>query len=243
MVSDKQAALFLKQLQVQYPAAFKRNFVFYGMLKTKGLMDEIKEFIPWILAIMIFVSLSLSLGHYIQQYFQNLTSFQAQGISVLCFMLLYMFYVPLVLKQMKHSSRSYYEQQQHAPIKIAVLIILQALNIAFLESTFVQIVLFFFAMGFGFVKFYKENLFRNSATHVGLYYLQELRRFNFWSYKQIVKLKFILKFTVKNTEQYQQKLKRLQHFQNLHLKSMQMEQQLCLTHKHQDLENYLDSLM
>ena len=69
MVSDKQAALFLKQLQIQYPTAFRRNFVFYGMLKTKGLMDEIKEFIPWILAIIIFVSLSLSLGHYIESHF------------------------------------------------------------------------------------------------------------------------------------------------------------------------------
>ena len=157
MVSDKQAALFLKQLQIQYPAAFRRNFVFYGMLKTKGLMDEIKEFIPWILAIMIFVSLSLSLGHYIESHFLHLTTFRAQGISVLCFMLLYMLYVPLVLKQMKHSSRSYYEQQQHAPVKIAALILLQAVNIAFIESTFLQIVLFFFAMGFGFVKFYKEN--------------------------------------------------------------------------------------
>lgn len=243
MVSDKQAALFLKQLQIQYPTAFRRNFVFYGMLKTKGLMDEIKEFIPWILAIMIFVSLSLSLGHYIESHFLRFTTFQAQGISVLCFMLLYMLYVPLVLKQMKHSSRSYYEQQQHAPIKIAALIILQAVNIAFIESTFLQIVLFFFAMGFGFVKFYKENLFRNSATHVGLYYLQELRRFNFWSYKQIIRLKIILQFSKKNTATYQQKLKQLQHFKNLHLKSMQMEQQLCLTHKHQDLENYLDSLM
>ena len=243
MVSDKQAALFLKQLQIQYPTAFRRNFVFYGMLKTKGLMDEIKEFIPWILAIMIFVSLSLSLGHYIESHFLRFTAFQAQGISALCFMLLYMLYVPLVLKQMKHSSRSYYEQQQHAPIKIAALIILQAVNIAFIESTFLQIVLFFFAMGFGFVKFYKENLFRNSATHVGLYYLQELRRFNFWSYKQIIRLKIMLQFSKKNTATYQQKLKQLQHFKNLHLKSMQMEQQLCLTHKHQDLENYLDSLM
>jgi hypothetical protein len=98
-------------------------------------------------------------------------------------------------------------------------------------------------MGFGFVKFYKENLFRNSVTHVGLYYLQELRRFNFWSYKQTVKLKFILQFTKKDTEKYQQKLKQLQHFQALHLKSMHMEQQLCQTHKYQDLENYLDSLM
>ena len=243
MVSDKQAALFLKQLQIQYPSAFRRNFVFYGMLKTKGLMDEIKEFIPWILAIMIFVSLSLSLGHYIESHFLRFTTFQAQGISALCFMLLYMLYVPLVLKQMKHSSRSYYEQQQHAPIKIAALIILQVVNIAFIESTFLQIVLFFFAMGFGFVKFYKENLFRNSATHVGLYYLQELRRFNFWSYKQIIRLKIMLQFSKKNTATYQQKLKQLQHFKNLHLKSMQMEQQLCLTHKHQDLENYLDSLM
>lgn len=243
MVSDKQAALFLKPLQIQYPSAFKRNFVFYGMLKTKGLMDEIKEFIPWILAIMIFVSLSLSLGALIEQHFPHFSHFQANGFAVLGFMLLYMLYVPFVLKQMKHSSSSCYEQQQHAPIKIAVLIILQALNIAFIESTFLQIVLFFFAMGFGFVKFYKENLFRNSATHVGLYYLQELRRFNFWTYKQTLKLKIILKFSTKNTPKYQQRLKKLQHFQTLHLKSMHMEQQLCQTHKYQNLENYLDSLM
>lgn len=63
-------------------------------------------------------------------------------------MLLFMLYVPIVLKQMKHSSSSCYEQQQHAPIKIAALIILQAINIAFIESTFLQNCAVFLCDGF-----------------------------------------------------------------------------------------------
>ena len=42
-------SLYLNQLQQQYPQAFKRKLsIFIVKIKTKGLLDEAKEFIPWI---------------------------------------------------------------------------------------------------------------------------------------------------------------------------------------------------
>ena len=41
MMKDKQAVQFLEQLKLLYPAAFKRNYLFYSMIKTKGLLDEL----------------------------------------------------------------------------------------------------------------------------------------------------------------------------------------------------------
>ena len=62
MIQNKQVSLYLNQLQQQYPQAFKRNFLFYSQIKTKGILDEAKEFIPWVLAVMIFCSIYFSLG-------------------------------------------------------------------------------------------------------------------------------------------------------------------------------------
>ena len=156
MISKQQTVLFLKQLRAQYPSAFKRNYLFYSMIKTKGILDELKELIPWLLAAMIFISLSISLGHLIAREFAQMNGFRAQGLAVLAIMLLFMLYTPLVIKQIKHSSISMYQQLRHTAIKLAALIVLQAINIAYIESSFLQGIIFFFALSFGFVHFYKE---------------------------------------------------------------------------------------
>lgn len=142
MINNKQTAIFLNQLREQYPTAFKRNYLFYSMIKTKGILDELKELIPWVLAAMIFISLSMSLGHLIARQFPQFNAFRAQGIAVLAIMLLFMLYTPVVIKQIKHSSTSLYQQLRHTPVKLAVLIVLQAVNIAYIESTVLQIILF-----------------------------------------------------------------------------------------------------
>ena len=130
MISKQQTVLFLKQLRAQYPSAFKRNYLFYSMIKTKGILDELKELIPWLLAAMIFISLSISLGHLIAREFAQMNGFRAQGLAVLAIMLLFMLYTPLVIKQIKHSSISMYQQLRHTPIKLAALIVFYVLGLA-----------------------------------------------------------------------------------------------------------------
>ena len=109
MISNKQTSLFLKQMREQYPTAFKKNYLFYSMIKTKGILDELKELIPWVLAVMIFVSLSMSAGHFISLQFPQFDTFRSHGIAVLAIMLLFMLYTPFVIKQIKHSSTSLYQ--------------------------------------------------------------------------------------------------------------------------------------
>ncbi|CAB1215697.1 hypothetical protein [Acinetobacter bouvetii] len=243
MITNKQTALFLKQMREQYPNAFKRNYLFYSMIKTKGILDELKELIPWILAAMIFISLSMSLGHYIAGHFAQFNEFRAQGIAVLAIMLLFMLYTPLVIKQIKHSSTSLYQQLQHTPVKLAVLILLQTLNIAYIESTFLQFILFFFALSFGFVRFYKENMFLEGTQNEHYFYLQETRRICFWAYKQIYKIRFKRLFHAKNSPTYIKFQQQENQFIELHLQLIRYENDLCKTHKYVDVETYLDSLM
>ena len=154
MIKTQQATQYLQQLEQQYPQAFKRNFLLYGQLKAKGLLDELKEFIPWILAMMIFVSTAFALGSLVESSFPRFDQTQAFGIAILCIMLFLMFTVPLIIKQMKHSSTHLYQQLSNTPMKLAVLIVLQTLNIAYLDSSLLQGLLFFFALSFGFIKFY-----------------------------------------------------------------------------------------
>ncbi len=243
MIKDKQAALFLEQLKLLHPAAFKRNYIFYGMMKTKGMLDELKELIPWILAAMIFVSISMSLGAYFQSAWPHLGKFRAEGLAVLAIMLFFMLIAPLIIKQMKHSSISLYKQLCNTPLKLAGIILLQALNIAYIESGFLQSVLFFFAMSFGFVRFYKENLFREHSDNLQFHYLQETRRICFWSYKQILKLKFQLLFYKRSADRAQFLKQKLKQQQELHAQTMRFENQLCKSFKHTNLDTYLDELM
>ena len=243
MISNKQTALFLKQMREQHPTAFKRNFLFYSMIKTKGILDELKELIPWLLAAMIFISLSMSLGHFISVQLPQFDHFRSYGIAVLAIMLLFMLYTPLVIKQIKHSSTSLYQQLRHTPIKLAGLILLQAINIAYIESIFLQIILFFLVLSFGFVRFYKENMFRADTQNEQYFYLQETRRICFWSYKQILKIKLKRLFSAKNSATRNVLQQQEQHFIDLHIQLIRYENELCKTHKHVDVETYLDSLM
>ncbi|WP_411688492.1 hypothetical protein [Acinetobacter indicus] len=55
-MTPQQPLLFLQQLQQHHPAAFKRNFLLYGAIKIKGMLDEWKEILPWVLALLIFYS-------------------------------------------------------------------------------------------------------------------------------------------------------------------------------------------
>ncbi|CAM4128055.1 hypothetical protein [Acinetobacter pragensis] len=243
MIQDKQTAIFLEQLKLLYPAAFKHNYIFYGMMKTKGMLDELKELVPWILAAMIFLSISMSLGSYIASAWPQISEFRAHGLGVLAVMLFFMLVTPFIIKQMKHSSISLYKQLCNTPIKLAGIILLQAVNIAYIESAFLQSVLFFFAISFGFVRFYKENLFREHSDNLQFHYLQEIRRICFWSYKQILKTKCQLFFSRRRSEKSYLLKQNLKQLKALHDKTMRFENQLCKSFKHINLETYLDDLM
>ncbi len=143
---------------------------------------------------------------------------------------------------MKHSSISLYKQVRHTPIKLTVLIIIQAINIAYIESSFLQALLFFFALSFGFVKFYKENLFRSDCETTGYFCLQEIRRVNYWTYKQILKTKLRLRFCKSQSAQYTTLTQQLKQMQDLHLETLHFEHKLCKSIKHIDIDAYLEEM-
>lgn len=243
MISNTQTEQYLQQLHERYPRAFKRNFMFYGQIKTKGILDELKEFIPWILAIMIFIPFALGFAELIGESFAQFDHFKSLSISALGISLFFMLSCPMILKQIKHSSTSMYQQLQHIPLKLTALIILQALNIAFAQSWILLAVLFFFSMSFGFVKFYTENMFRSSATPTQYYQLQNIRRICFWAYKQTLRSNLKLLFSNKKSQHYQQQLTLQKQYVELYVELINFENKLCMTHKHLDLEHYLDSMM
>ena len=240
MRSDQKTSQYLQALKHKHPKAFHGNFLFYSALKTKGMLDELKELIPWLLAATIFIPVHIILTQLITQAGYAL---QASHLASLGLMLLFMLYVPLILKQAKHSSHSFYQQQKHAPIKLAGVIVLEALNMAYLDSQLLQNVLLFFALSFGFVRFYKENLFRNETTSQDYYLLQQVRRVSFWSYKQTILAKWRYRFMKKGTKQAKIQSAQLQYYLTLHLQVYKYEHELCKKHKHLDIEKYLDSLM
>ena len=243
MISNKQTSQFLAQLSEKYPQAFKMNFILYGQIKTKGIMDELKEGIPWILALMIFGSLCYVIAEQVNYHFpqfEGAVSFSIASISILMF---FMLICPLILKQIKHSSVSLYQHLQHTPLKLTSLIVLQGLNIAFAQSWFLFGVIFFFSLSFGFIKFYKENMFVSSASSEQYDQLQQVRRFCFWSYKQIFKTKFKMLLTNKSTENYLKLQAHKDELTHLHVESIKFENNLCLSIKHKDVETYIDSIM
>lgn len=242
MIQNKKNVLFLQQVKAQYPAAFKKNYLFYSMIKTQGMLDDLKELIPWLLAGMIFVSLHFSFAYSLEHHFPEMSGFRAHAIATLGIMLFFMALAPLIIKQIKHSSVSLYQHLQHTPLKLAILILLEGLNIACVQSLFLQAVLFFFAMSFGFVRFYKENLFRAGISKEQYFYLQETRRVCFWAYKQSLKLKLKLKINTQNTAQWAGIQQELEQMHTLHLQLMHYEHQLCKKFKHLDLDDYLDEI-
>ena len=60
-MQSKQVQLLLQQLETRYPAAFKRNYLLYSQIKTRCILDDQREVIPWVLAVMIFIPISLIL--------------------------------------------------------------------------------------------------------------------------------------------------------------------------------------
>lgn len=243
MMSNNQLEQYLQQLRLHHPNAFKRNFVLYGQIKTKGVLDEFKEVIPWILSLLIFGSLSFCLSEIISTFYPKFDTFQALSTAFLSISLFLMLVCPIVLKQIKHSSTSLYRLLQHTPLKLTALIILQALNIAFAQSWILMFVFFFFVLGFGFIKFYKENLFRSSATTTQYHDLQQVRRACFWTYKNIFRINLKLKLCSKNSNDQKELVKLRDQYVQLHIELINLENKLCMALKYSDLENYLDSLM
>ena len=236
----QQAQKLIHDLQQQYPQAFKFNFIYYSHIKTKGVLDDRKEFIPWILALMIFPPIAYVIQEKLLSVFPNMALFDAVAYACLAISLFFMLLAPVLIKQIKHSSHSLYQLVQHSPIKIAVLIVLQALNFAFLQSLFVIGILFFFALSFGFVRFYKENMFREQSNSDQHYQLQQFRRICFWTYKQSLILRLQLRFKGKQRAQYVTLKKQLEDMAALHTQMLQLEHQFCKKIKYIDIDTYLD---
>lgn len=243
MSKTQQTALYLQQLEKKYPQAFKHNYLFYSQIKTRGILDELRELIPWVLAAMIFVSIDFALGNFIETHFHQFDATQSKGIAILVIMLFFMLIVPLIIKQMKHSSTHLYQQFKNVPLKLAIVIIIQTINIAFIQSMFLQGVLFFFALSFGFVKFYKENMFKAHTSTIEYYYLQQVRRACFWSYKQALKTKSKLKLAKKGSPEAKKSQAQLNEYLELHISLLKYENELCKNYKFIDLDAYMDSLM
>ena len=86
-------------------------------------------------------------------------------------------------------------------------------------------------------------MFRKNTQNEHYFYLQETRRICFWSYKQILKIKFKTMFKAKNSKARQLLEQQEKQFIDLYIQLIRYENELCKTHKHLDVETYLDSLM
>ncbi len=100
------------------------------------------------------------------------------------------------------------------------MIILQALNFAYFQSTILQGALFFFCISFGFVRFYKENMFRDHAKSGTKILLNSVRRAAYWSYREAAKIQYRLYFSNKNSPRFAQLTQQYQ-------QAIQLHQQLC----------------
>ncbi|ANF83147.1 hypothetical protein A3K93_08545 [Acinetobacter sp. NCu2D-2] len=234
--------LLLQALEKQYPAAFKQNYLFYGQIKTKGIWDDRREFIPWVLGLMIFVPSALALRDLLLHTLLSNT-FLAQAYAILAVMLFLMLVNPLIIKQIRHSSHSLYQLLQHSPVKLTIIIVLEAINLIFLQNTFVMWVGLLLAINFGFVRFYKENLFREQAQDQDYYQLQQLRCACFWTYKQTLKLRMQLIFMSKESLKYRNAKQQLNRFADLYRQLFATEHQYCKKIKHINIDTYLDEML
>lgn len=239
-MQDQQAKQLVLELRQQFPQAFKWTFLCYSQIKTKGILDERKEFIPWVLAMMIFLPICFSLQQALQQYFPQMTTFDTYAYPVLAVSLFLMSVTSFIIWQIKHSSHSLYQLIQSTPIKLTVVIVLQGLNFAFLNSLFALGVLLFLSVSFGFIRFYKENLFRDQSNSDQYFYLQEIRRACYWSYKRSLALKLKLKFLKNNHQQNKLWRAELQQLATLHTQLLKLEHQYCHKIKYIDIDRYLD---
>ena len=243
MMTQKQANQYLNQLKENHPEAFKRNFLFYGYIQTKGALDELKEVFPWIIALTTFIPLLYLISLFINHTFTNLSMFQAQAIAVLCMMLLFMLILPLVIYQIRHSSSRLYTNIKNLPFKLSILIILQAINLKFFESILMQGVLFFLSLSYGFIACYKENLFRSNSMPSDQVTLNQIRKACFWSHLQIVKLSIKLTFTPKSYKNRSTLTNKRNYFASLNKELNQFEDKYYQFAKYLDLESYVDELM
>lgn len=239
-MQNPQVSVFLQQLESHYPAAFKRNYMLYSQIKTKGVLDDKKELIPWGLAIMIFIPITFLLQDQFTTHFSQFNSFQTLACAVLSIALFLMLVVPCIIKQIRHSSHSLYQLLRHSPSKLAVVIILQALNFVFLQSVVAVWILLFLTVSFGFVRFYKENLFREQSTSTDHYYLQQIRRICFWAYKMSIYNRFKLRLTPRQHPRHKMLEQQLNEFANLYVQLIKYEHDYCKKIKYIDIDSYLD---
>lgn len=236
----KHAQQHIADFQQQYPHALKWTFLCYSHLKTKGILDDYKGIIPWVLAALIFIPICFVIKEHLIKLQPNMMVFDAFTYASIAILLFFMLYVPCALKQIKHSSNSLYPLLRHEPVKLAALIVLQALNFAFLESLFVMWVLTFLGLSFGFVRFYKENLFKDHATTDQQYQLQQIRKACYWAYKQTVWLRIQLCLIQSHSPQYAVKKSQLKQFAVLHTELFKLEHDVCKSIKYIDIDSYLD---
>ena len=242
-MQNQPVSVLLKQLELLYPGAFKRNYLLYSQLKTKGMLDERKELIPWVLALMIFVPISYVIQELILSRFEQLDALQAHAYAILSILLFQMAILPIVIKQIRHSSHSLYQFLRHSPLKLAVVIILFALNTAYLHSPWIMWILFFFGISFSFVRIYKENLFKAQSELLEHYQLQQLRRVCFWAYKQAFKTRLKLRFMPRTHPKYDFLTQQLKQYAELYTQMLKHEQQYCKNLKHLDLDSYMDEML
>ena len=240
MMPTTQVTLLLQQLKRQYPTAFKGNYLFYSQIKIRGIWDKAKLLIPWVLAAMIFVPISLMLGDLVQQSFVQISEFQAQSYAMLAILLFLMLSLTLILYQIQHSSYSLYQLLRHTPIKMAIVILMQALNLVFIQSSLLMWSLFFFGVSFGFVRFYRENLFKENSQNTEHYQLQQLRKICFWAYKQTCLIRLKLRFYSSHDPRHAELKRQLNHYAGLYTRLLKYEHQYCKTIKHLDVDSYLD---
>ncbi|ATO19842.1 hypothetical protein BS636_09370 [Acinetobacter sp. LoGeW2-3] len=241
-MQNQQVNVLLQQLQLLYPAAFKHNYLFYSQIKTRGVLDDRREFIPWLLASMIFIPISFVLKDILLSNFE-ISNFQAHAYAILAILLFLMLVIPLIIKQIRHSSHSLYQLLRHSPVKLAAVVVLSALNIEFLQSQFVMWALLFFGVSFGFVRFYKENLFRQNSQDDEYYQLHQLRRVCFWAYKQSLKTRLKLYITSAKSPEYEVLKRQLNRYADLYSQLFKSEHQYCKRIKHIDVDSYLDEVL
>lgn len=223
MLTDQDVLLHLEQLKQQYPQAFRYNFLFYAVYKSKGA----HSIWIWLLALCIFLPAALLIELYLSTHWQLANS----GLGSLAVMLLLMLYVPLPLKQAKHSSHMFYQQNQWAPLRLTVCIVLQSLNLMYWQSRLLESICLSLALGYGFIQFYREGYFLAQTQAYHCYALQQIRRVCWWSYQQTQFHRRMMSKSQPHTEQYRLHQNYLQQSLQLHLSLYQYEYQLCKQYK------------
>ena len=229
------------QLQSRYPEAFRHNYLLFGVIKTKGILDEKKEFTPWLIVCISILPFLILMFYTLKTTF-SFNVFHSLAISCGALTLILMCIAPLVIYQIRHSSVSLYQNLRRTPLKITILFVLQTVNYLYWQSMTVTVVLTYFLILFGFIRFYKENLFRTHTTSEQQNHLQLIRQICWWSYYRSLILRTKIFLISKNNSKYHRYLRKLKEMKNLHLNMMTLEHQMCKKYKHLTASSYIDSL-